>query len=275
MIRLHSLLVAATAASGLLGLASAACNRTAQPTAAGGSPGTIADALAAGGEAPSADARGGGSPDASGGAPTADGATPSRNCAPDGPDCKYGPRCGTTCCGSGEWCDTRASTPECRCGAHSACTDGDACYTNLQQPNQCGDICCSGSRCPISRRSRKRDIHQLTPSELNVLRDELRAVRLSTYRYREAPASSPRRLGFIIDETVAPYAIEPSGNRVDLYGYASMLTAAIQLQAAELEALEERIDTLAKTCGKVPSERLRTASSPHSGGPFEAREGDR
>lgn len=171
-----------------------------------------------------------------------------RSCAPATPDCEYGPKCGDECCGSGEWCDTRTTPPRCLCGAHFACSEGTFCETNLAQPNQCGDYCCVGMSCPISRRSAKREIREVSPEDLQQLYDELRKIHLSTYHYRDQPQGAPRRLGFIIDDTDAPAAIDPSGDRVDLYGYISMGVAAIQVQARTIAALEARLEALEKSC---------------------------
>ena len=78
-------------------------------------------------------------------------------------------------------------------------------------------------------------------AELRELYDQLRAIQLSTYAYKAAPPEAPRRLGFIIDDTNAPAAINPDGNSVDLYGYLGMAMAAVQVQAREIEGLRARI----------------------------------
>ena len=80
--------------------------------------------------------------------------------------------------------------------------------------------------------------------ELERLHQELRQIRLATYQYKDQPVSSPRRLGFIIDDTHAPEAINPDGNTVDLYGYLSMAVAAVQAQAKQIEELKSRIQIL-------------------------------
>jgi hypothetical protein len=112
----------------------------------------------------------------------------------------------------------------------------------------CGSICCFGSGCPVSRRAAKREIEPVSPEQLAELYSQLRAIQLSTYQYRDQPASAPRRLGFIIDDTKAPAAIQPDGNHVDLYGYASMAVAAVQIQAREIEELKARLRALEATC---------------------------
>jgi hypothetical protein len=76
------------------------------------------------------------------------------------------------------------------------------------------------------------------------LYDELRKIALTTYQYKAEPPSSPRRLGFIIDDTKTPYPINPDGNSVDLYGYMSMAVAAIQVQSCEIETLKAEVSRL-------------------------------
>jgi hypothetical protein len=105
--------------------------------------------------------------------------------------------------------------------------------------------------CPVSRRAAKRDIRPVPAEELARLYDELRRIQLNTYRYRDQPDASPRRLGFIIDDTAAPEAIDPSGDRVDLYGYLSMAVGAVQIQAREIEELKARVRALEGSCSHL------------------------
>jgi hypothetical protein len=104
--------------------------------------------------------------------------------------------------------------------------------------------------CPISRRAAKRDIRPVSAGEMSRLYDELRRIQLDTYRYRDQPDASPRRLGFIIDDTAAPEAIDPSGDRVDLYGYLSMAVGAVQIQAREIEELKARLRAVEGSCAR-------------------------
>ena len=73
---------------------------------------------------------------------------------------------------------------------------------------------------------------------------ELRQIQLTTYQYKTDPASSPRRLGFIIDDTKTAYPINADGQSVNLYGYMSMAVAAIQVQSREIEALRAEVEQL-------------------------------
>lgn len=98
--------------------------------------------------------------------------------------------------------------------------------------------------CPISRRDAKRDVRYLTPEDLEALARQLRALRLASYRYRDAGPSSPLRLGFVIDDGPPPACLDAAGERVDLYGYASLAVATLQAQARQIEALERELATL-------------------------------
>jgi hypothetical protein len=151
--------------------------------------------------------------------------------------------CGNACCQPGEWCDNTTNLPHCRCGNTGAsCSAPDICGA----PNRvCGVGCCGSTvTCPKSRRAEKRDIETVSEPDRLRLYDELRAIQLRTYRYKSEPASAPRRLGFIIDDTRAPEAINADGNTVNLYGYISMAVAALQTQAKELEELRAKVKRL-------------------------------
>ncbi|MES1209242.1 MAG: hypothetical protein ABUS79_25170 [Pseudomonadota bacterium] len=158
--------------------------------------------------------------------------------------CKDGACCGTACCAQGEWCDSSGTSPVCRCGSGNACMDGNACTSPLSGTDQCGVLCCQGGNCPISRRAFKREIHQLDADEVQRVYAQLRDIKLSTYHYKNEPESNAPRLGFIIDDTASPYPINPDGNSVNLYGYASMAVAAIQAQGQEIAALKAEVARL-------------------------------
>jgi len=98
--------------------------------------------------------------------------------------------------------------------------------------------------CPVSRASFKKDVHFLSAAELEAYRDELLALPLATYRYRQAPADSRLHLGFLIDGHESLACVEPERDQVDLYGYASMAVAALQVQAREIDELKKEIADL-------------------------------
>jgi endosialidase-like protein len=98
--------------------------------------------------------------------------------------------------------------------------------------------------CPISRARFKRDIEYLSEAEVERLYAELRRFRLATYRYRAAPPADRARLGFIIEDVEPSAAVDADRDSVDLYGYASMAVAALQVQAKEIESLRTEVEAL-------------------------------
>jgi hypothetical protein len=102
----------------------------------------------------------------------------------------------------------------------------------------------------VSRRIYKRDIEQLDDDALVRIYGQLRKIQLTTYQYKSDPAASPRRLGFIIDDTKTPYPINADGTSVNLYGYVSMAVAAIQTQGREIEALRAEVAQLRRERSK-------------------------
>jgi hypothetical protein len=164
--------------------------------------------------------------------------------------CTDGACCGTACCGTGEWCDTSGATPTCRCGNSTACTSGLKCESTTS--GGCGFVCCdrSAGDCPISRRVYKRDIETLDDPALERIYEQLRQIKLTTYRYKSEPDTAPRRLGFIIDDTSSSYPINPDGASVNLYGYVSMAVAAIQMQSREIHELRAEVARLRRGRGK-------------------------
>ncbi len=102
-----------------------------------------------------------------------------------------------------------------------------------------------GGMCPISRRRYKEDIQYLSPADVKRLHAEVLELRLAHYRYNLPGASTDSRLGFIIDDVVAPIpAVAPDGDTVDVYGYTSMAVAALQEQAREIDQLKHEVARL-------------------------------
>jgi hypothetical protein len=132
--------------------------------------------------------------------------------------------------------------------ANAECDLKDSCNTRLRcadaDPKQ------QPGGCPISRAAFKRDIRYLEDAQRAELLRELQALRLATYRYKDAgPAAAPR-LGFLIDDvqrsggSVATLAVDAQRDQVDLYGYVSMAVAALQAQAQQIEALRAEVRQL-------------------------------
>jgi len=135
----------------------------------------------------------------------------------------------------GDLCDDEAATcdPVNACNALMICAASDP-------KDQTGG-------CPISKAEHKRDIDYLSPDEVAAVQRELMAMKLATWSYTdESPDAT--RLGFIIDDAPTSPAVRPGGEQVDLYGYTSMTVAALQAQAAQIEALEARLKALEAGC---------------------------
>jgi hypothetical protein len=139
--------------------------------------------------------------------------------------------------------------------AGAACTvDGQTC----DPQNQCNAlvVCASSDPtmrvggCPISRRRFKDDVHYLAPEELARYRDELLAMKLATWRYKHDPAR--QRLGFMIDDDEGSVAVDAERDVVDLYGYASLAVATIQLQARQIAALEREVAAMKEALARAP-----------------------
>lgn len=111
--------------------------------------------------------------------------------------------------------------------------------------------------CPISRARFKRDIEYLSQADLARLHDELRGMRLATYRYRAAGPPDRTHLGFIIEDVEPSLAVDRERDMVDLYGYASMAVAALQVQAKQIESLEREVAALRRELAPRSGARSR------------------
>jgi hypothetical protein len=72
----------------------------------------------------------------------------------------------------------------------------------------------------------------------------VRRFRLATYRYRDAGPADRAHLGFIIEDVEPSAAVDAERDQVDLYGYASMAVAALQVQARQIESLQAELFAL-------------------------------
>ncbi|MEP6651936.1 MAG: tail fiber domain-containing protein [Myxococcales bacterium] len=104
-----------------------------------------------------------------------------------------------------------------------------------------------GSGCPRSNRVLKRDIHYLDDAEVQQQARRVAALRLATWRYKDPALGAGPHLGFIIEDQPDIAAVDSTRGMVDLYGYASMLAAAVQAQQREIEALRREVDALRTT----------------------------
>ena len=79
---------------------------------------------------------------------------------------------------------------------------------------------------------------------------------MASYRYRAAGPEDRKHLGFIIEDVGQSAAVDAQRDRVDLYGYASIAVAALQVQAKQIESLQAEVAALRREVGKVGAVRL-------------------
>jgi hypothetical protein len=142
---------------------------------------------------------------------------------------------GTPCTTKGDTCGGDAGT---NCGQHMVCDDHD--------PKAGG--------CPISSAKFKENIHYLGDAELAALHDETLQMRLTTYKYQGpwANGSDATHLGFIIEDQPQSLSVDRGHDRVDMYGYVSMVVASMQVQEREIDALRKELAATQKACAKKP-----------------------
>ena len=105
----------------------------------------------------------------------------------------------------------------------------------------------------VSSRRFKEDITYVSSTELEDLRNALVGVRLATFRYKRGDGT--RHLGFILEDSPNIPASDPAHAKVDLYAYASMAVAALQVQARQLEQLEGEVDALSNEVEALTGKR--------------------
>ncbi|MEO8215362.1 MAG: tail fiber domain-containing protein, partial [Myxococcales bacterium] len=133
-----------------------------------------------------------------------------------------------------------------------------------QQERVCsGGLWTPGRRnpCPISSRQAKKDIRYLSPDELRATAAQTLRLRLATYEYKAPPYAGRRHLGFIIEDSPTAPAVDRDGDVVDLYGYTSMLLAAAQAQAQQIEALKGQIESLSRTVERLSHRAVHRGTS--------------
>ena len=134
------------------------------------------------------------------------------------------PPVGSSCSPNGETCGTR--TASAHCGAVEICDNHNPAVN-----------------CPISSRRFKDGIEYVDDEGLEKLHDETLRIQLATYNYKsEVCDPSPRHLGFIIEDMPQSPAVEPGQSHVDMYGYVSMVVAAMQVQEKEIAELRRELD---------------------------------
>jgi hypothetical protein len=158
------------------------------------------------------------------------------------------PRCTTETAGK------TCTTPGATCDPVNDCNEDLVCSTK--------DPRLQAGGCPVSRAIYKKDIRYLSPTDLESYRDQLLALPLATYRYRQATPESRLHLGFVIDGHESLVCVEPERDQVDLYGYASMAVAALQVQARQIDELKREIAALRADLDGQGSRASRPAHGP-------------
>ena len=155
----------------------------------------------------------------------------------------------------------------------SACSNGElAGLPCTNQGSSCGDpdhhcgsvLLCTGrdpkaGGCPISSRRFKDDIAYVSPTDLEQLKQALGSVRLATFRYKQGDKRRP--LGIILEDSPNIPASDMERGQVDLYAYASMAVAALQIQARQIEQLEADVDALSNEVESLTGRRHLSALS--------------
>ena len=150
--------------------------------------------------------------------------------APDASVPDSGPPCpavGAACTDEGQTCGTRSDF---NCGVIRVCARQDP-----KAPPY---------SCPISSRQYKDGITYLNNADLQQLHENTLATRLATYTYKsEVAEPNTQHLGFIIEDQPQSAAVDAIHNRVDLYGYVSMVVASLQVQEQEIAELRQELNT--------------------------------
>jgi hypothetical protein len=138
------------------------------------------------------------------------------------------PPIGTSCSVQGQQCGTHNSAVN--CGAVEQCDSQDP----TRRPGGC----------PISSRQFKQHIAYVDEAGLQGLHDETMRMHLATYNYKPPYADpGPKHLGFIIEDNPPESpAVDWTRDRVDLYGYLSMVVATMQVQEKEITQLRGELE---------------------------------
>lgn len=158
--------------------------------------------------------------------------------------------------------------------AGSPCTQaGEGC--GMRQPN-CATLVCASENpvppgagsCPVSSRKYKDGIRYVDDAQLQTLHDQTLAIRLATYQYKpQVDNPAPTHLGFIIEDNPQTPAVDREHDRVDLYGYVSMVVAGMQVQEKEIARLRKDLDDTRRDLAVCTSTLPATTSAQRSAMP--------
>ena len=139
------------------------------------------------------------------------------------PKCTFEQIQGASCDKEGFTCDAGLG-----CGAVLVCAEED--------PKLEG--------CPKSQRAAKKDIKYLDGEAKQKVHQQVMDMKLATWRYKDQRDGTGDRLGFIIEDAPEHPAVAPNGKRVDLYAFASMAMATLQVQQEQIQALRAEVAEL-------------------------------
>src|SRR5262249_43929480 len=89
----------------------------------------------------------------------------------------------------------------------------------------------------------KDGIQYIDGHRLQELHDEVLGMRLATYTYKSQVADpGPTHLGFIIENNLGTPTVDRARDRVDMYGYVSMVVAGMQVQEREIAELRKKLE---------------------------------
>jgi hypothetical protein len=97
--------------------------------------------------------------------------------------------------------------------------------------------------CQFSSRKFKSDIAYIDDRQQEALHYEALRIRLATYHYKpQFDDPGPQHLGFIIEDDPRSPAVKQGFDRVDMYGYVSMVLATVQEQEKEIAGLRRELE---------------------------------
>jgi hypothetical protein len=168
------------------------------------------------------------------------------------------------CGGDLTWrCDAPNQTPGCpaaRPNAGLACTSAGL-FCDYGCENNASRKCTDGAwtpassfgGCPQSTAEVKERIRYLSETDRASVAEQTRAIKLSTWHYKDPAIATRERLGYILEDAPGLPSSDMARKEVDLYGYTSMVLALAQEQDRELRELRAKVNELDKRLPKTAS----------------------
>jgi hypothetical protein len=170
-----------------------------------------------------------------------------QGCGCECKDLHWYPTCGTPVCMADNQDPAYLAIPVCttQVNGERCATEGEFCRPAVYDCNRL--IKCQEeipTVCPRSQRDKKRDIKYLDDAGLEKQAKDLLAIKLATYQYKDTPATSPHRLGFIIEDNAPSFTVDEKREHVDVYGYASLAVATLKVQQKQIDALKAELQAV-------------------------------